>query len=137
METQNPQEGEATEWLWGQFDRIFDRYCTQLRLGIPTKILTEDTPDNRLLLEEFRNNYLRQRAEFEGWEYVPKSFQIVYVSETDKLTHNTTLFYNPHKQNLGFEEVDRQRGFLRRLQQRDANQIIANLQTILDRESQE
>ena len=136
MEHQNPQE-ESTEWLMEQFDRVFDRYCTQLRFGTPTKMFTEDTPDNRLLMEEFRDNYLPQRANFEGWKYKPESFQIVYVSEADKFTHNPTIFYDPREKNLGFEEVDSRSGYLKRLQQQEANRRRNNLQAILDRKSQE
>lgn len=132
----NPEEKQkAVEWLSGQFDKIFNKYCTNLRAGIPITMFTEDTEDNRLLMEEFRNNYLSQRAALEGWEYKPENFKIVYTNETEKLTYNPTIFFNPKEQNLGFEEVGGKSGLFVKLKQKISDRIRNNLQAILNKQS--
>ena len=127
-----PQQTKAYIWLKKQFDKTFSTYCTQLRAGVPTKIFIADTSDNRLIMGEFRDNYLPQRAAFEGWEYKPENLQIIYTDNTDKLPDKPIILLDPKDRNLGFEEVDKRSDMVRRLKQKDSDRIRDNLQSRLD-----
>ncbi len=114
------EQRDSLGWLKEQFNMMFYRYCTQLRVGIPTKIFVGDTQDNRLLMQEFEN-YLEQRAEFEGWGYKPGNFQVIYSNEIP--VEERTVLYDPEDKNLGFREVDSKTGLLQRLTQKDADKL--------------
>lgn len=129
MAEQIQEQGDAFEWLKEQFNMIFYRYCTQLRMGVPTKMFVADTSDNRLLLKEY-GRYLEQRAEFEGWEYKSENFQVIYSNEIP--VEGRVVLYNPEDENLGFREVDSKTGLLQRLTQKEADK----LRDIMQRETQ-
>ena len=103
------------------FDKLFDTYCPQLTRGITTKMFVPDTEANRIILGEFEN-YLQQRATYEGWEYKTGNFQVVY---SDKISgmNNEVRLANPYGENVGLEEIDRERGLFKRLNQKRADKI--------------
>lgn len=129
MAEQTQEQRDAFEWLKEKFNIIFYRYCTQLRMGVPTKMFVADTPDNKLLLKEY-GRYLEQRAEFEGWEYKSENFQVIYSNEIP--VEGRVVLYNPEDENLGFREVDSKTGLLQRLTQKEADK----LRDIMQRETQ-
>lgn len=119
----------APKNLKAAFDKTFDRYCTQLRIGIPTRMFVADTLDNHLLVEEFKR-YLNQRAEVEGWAYDTNKFQVVYTNAAD-LPSRRTIHLNPRDKNVAFQEVDPERGIFTRVGQEEADGIVARVKRYL------
>jgi len=120
MESSQKENPMASLWLRNTFDRTFESYCTQLRTGVPTKMVVQDNEDNRLLMDEF-GRYLEQRADFEGWDYPPGLFQVVYVDGGD-LTEDVITLYNPRRENTGFRSV-KNGSLVKRMSQEEADRV--------------
>lgn len=120
---------KAFSLLREEFDRIFSQYCPLLRIGVPIKIFVEDNPENRLLMDEFRN-YIEQRAKFEGWNYDSKALQIIY-DDAGRLPKDRVALYNPRKENRGFRVLDN--GFVHKISQKDADRIRDGLLSITEK----
>lgn len=105
------------------FDKLFDNYCSGLKKGIEVKLFVSDNENNRVLLEEFKKNYLRQRADHEGWTYVPGNFEVFYSNQISPLNNEVRL-YNPHQENVGLEKLNGHKEVLfRKLEQGRADEI--------------
>lgn len=65
----------------------------------------EDNETNKFLMEEFRKNYLPQRAQFEGWNYNPSNFDVTYFPKPN-FPVSETFIANPLKDDsVGFSNV--------------------------------
>ena len=130
MKELSEEDKKAFEWLKKRFGKFYDLCCTPLKRETKTKIILADTENNKLLMNEFRNSYLPQRADFEGWKYNPENFIVEYVDE-GLLPQRMTVLANPHKENVGFEEFQPESGIFIRLREKEADKIVDNLRDIL------
>ncbi len=84
----------APDSLRQAMDRFYSKYCTHMRYkpDAKTKIALSDTEMNRLLIAEFVDNYLSQRAASEGWTYKRDNIKVYFCLGADI---KPTKLYDP------------------------------------------
>lgn len=119
---------KAPQTLKEKFDNFFDSYCRLVPLGKQVKMFIPDTENNRVMMGEFQN-YLQQRASYEGWQYKVENFQVVYSSKITKL-NNEIWLANPYQENIGWEKVAKEPGVFIKLDQKGADRVRTLLEII-------
>lgn len=100
---------ELPEELVKLFDQIFHRYVQPLSSGAIVRFFIKDTQTHRDLMEMFVSRYLPQRAEYEGWEYVPANLQIVY---SNALPQQEGVLVDPRGRNVGITALGGRPSFI-------------------------
>src|SRR3989344_6744254 len=104
MQTLIPEEEYVRKSLKRKFDKFFELYCTPLTRGVEVRLFMQDNNPNKILIGEF-GEYIKQRADYEGWRYESKKFQVTYVPADKLPSRRKTFIANPLEKNIAFEEI--------------------------------